>query len=180
MKENTLPQRGVDFDDYVGSMYFASDRFGLTNVQLKPVFCPANDNHDDDFVGIQYSGYRTEPFIDADGVSHKGDGLLIQGIAYPAKNFVDGDLDRLFDTTELQNGDVKHTAKSSISFDEFYVRACYPQEGSKRVERIKSEAKRVLSLGELDNLKWVAAMEGGEAIVLHGDVRKYNVKDAEE
>jgi len=150
MNANGIPERGIDFDDFIGSMYF-SDQKGLENVQFTPVYCPANEKHDDDFVGIRYSGYDT-----------RKTGKLIQGIAYPAKNFTAEDIERLFTKVELENGEVKYVPKSSASLDEVYVRVCYS----------KQEGKE-------DNIKWVAAVDGGEVLVLHGDRRTYNPKDAE-
>jgi len=150
MDNNYIPQRGVDFDDYIGSMYFA-DRKGLENVQFTPVFCPANENHDDDFIGIRYSGYDT-----------KKTGKLVQGIAYPAKNFTDADLNKLFDKVETEDGEVHYSPKSSVSLDEVYIRVCYS----------KTEGKE-------DNIKWVAGVDGGEMITLSGDRRVYQPKDAE-
>jgi len=150
MDNNYIPQRGVDFDDYIGSMYFA-DQKGLENVQFTPVFCPANENHDDDFIGIRYSGYDT-----------KKTGKLVQGIAYPAKNFTDADLNKLFDKVETEDGEVHYSPKSSVSLDEVYIRVCYS----------KTEGKE-------DNIKWVAGVDGGEMITLSGDRRVYQPKDAE-
>lgn len=179
MNENYIPQRGVDFDDYAGTLYFASKRFGISNVQLNPLFCGKNGKHDDDFIGISYSGYRDGAFVDVNGKEHKADGLLIQGIMYPAKNFTAEDLSRMFDKVELEDGEVKYTPKSNIRFDEVFIRVCYAIEESERVRKIKAEAKHTLSIGELDNLKWVAGVDGGEVVALHGDRRKFAVKDAE-
>ena len=151
MNQTFVPQRGVDFDDFIGSMYFA-DQKGLENVQFTPVFCPANENHDDDFVGIRYSGYDT-----------KKTGKLVQGIMYPAKNFTEEDLERLFTKTDLKDGSVKYTAKTNLSLDEVYIRVCYS----------KQEGKE-------DNIKWVSAIDGGEVFYLHGERRVYNPKDAEQ
>lgn len=155
MNDNYIPQRGVDFDDFIGSIYFENQK-GLENVQFTPVFCPANANHDDDFIGIRYSGYATK-------AKGKDAGKLIQGIAYPAKNFSSEDLTRLFDKVEAEDGAVSYRPKSSISFDEVYVRVCYAQ-----------------SEGKEDTIKWVAAVDGGEVIALHGDRRRYTPKDAEQ
>ena len=151
MNQTFVPQRGADFDDYIGSMYFA-DQKGLENVQFTPVFCHANENHDDDFVGIRYSGYDT-----------KKTGKLFQGIMYPAKNFTKEDLERLFTKTDLEDGSVKYTAKTNLSLDEVYIRVCYS----------KQEGKE-------DNIKWVSAIDGGEVFYLHGERRVYNPKDAEQ
>lgn len=150
MNNNYIPQRGVDFDDFIGSIYF-KDQKGLENVQFKPVFCPANGKHDDDFIGLSYSGYDTIKT-----------GKLIQGIAYPSKNFTKDDLDRLFDKIEGKDGSVQYRAKSDLSFDEVYIRVCYSKEEGKE-----------------DNIKWVAAVDGGEVFSLHGDRRVYVQKDAE-
>jgi len=155
METNYIPQRGVDFDDFIGTVYFAAQK-GLENVQFNPVFCPANDNHDDDFIGIGYSGYATN------ATKREDMGKLVQGIAYPAKNFTKEDLERLFDKVETENGEVHYRAKSSVKFDEVYIRVCYSQKEGKE-----------------DTIKWVAAVDGGEAIVLHGDRRVYQPKDAE-
>jgi hypothetical protein len=156
METMYIPQRGVDFDDFIGSVYFKEQK-GLENVQLNPVFCPANDRHDDDFIGIQYSGYA----VNAEKKEDRG--KLIQGIAYPAKDFTTEDLNRLFDEVEDQNGGKHYRAKSSVKFDEIYIRVCYSQKE-----------------GKPDTIKWVAAIDGGEAVVLHGDRRTYNPKDAEQ
>lgn len=179
MNKNSMPQRGVDFDDYAGTKLFASDRFGLSNVNFTPIFCGANENHDDEFIGISYSGYRMENFLGIDGKMHSSDGLLIQGIIYPSKAFTEDDLERLFDTVETDSGDTKYVLKADIRLDEAFVRVCYALEDSERVAKLKKEAKHTLSIGELDNLKWVAVVDGGEAIVLHGDRRQYIAKDAE-
>lgn len=149
MTTNNIPERGIDFDDFIGSMYF-KDQMGLENVQFTPVFCPANSNHDDDFIGVRYQGYDT-----------KKTGKLIQGIAYPAKNFTAEDKERLFDKVETEEGPVYRT-KANLSLDEVYIRVCYS----------KKE-------GKSDNIKWVAAVDGGEVFALHGDRRKYVEKDAE-
>lgn len=154
MNQNYVPQRGVDFDDFIGSIYFEAQK-GLENVQFKPVFCPANTKHDDDFIGISYSGYATK-------ATGKDAGKLVQGIAYPAKNFTDADLERLFDKIEAKDGSVQYRAKSNLSFDEVYIRVCYS----------KDEGKE-------DNIKWVAAVDGGEVFHLSGDRRVYVQKDAE-
>jgi len=155
METNYIPQRGVDFDDFIGSVYFAAQK-GLENVQFKPVFCPANDKHDDDFIGISYSGYATK------AEDRKDMGKLVQGIAYPAKAATKEDIERLFDKIDLENGETAYRAKASVSLDEVYIRVCYAQ-----------------SEGKADTIKWVAAVDGGEAIVLHGERRVYNPKDAE-
>lgn len=149
MNENYIPQRGVDFDDFIGSMYFKNEK-GLENVQFTPVFCGANANHDDDFIGLRYSGYDTVKT-----------GKLVQGIAYPAKNFTKEDLERLFDKVETEEGSV-YRPKTNLSLDEVYIRVCYSKDADKE-----------------DNIKWVAAVDGGEVFALHGDRRKYVVKDAE-
>lgn len=151
MDTNYIPQRGVDFDDFIGSMYFA-DQKGLENVQFTPVFCPANEHHDDDFIGIRYSGYDT-----------RKTGKLVQGIAYPAKNFTAEDLNKLFNKVELEDGSVRYVPKSTGGFDEVYIRVCYS----------KTEGKE-------DNIKWVAAVDSGEMIALTGERRVYNPKDAEQ
>ena len=149
MNQNYIPQRGVDFDDFIGSIYLRN-RMGLESPQFTPVFCPANANHDDDFIGIRISGYAT-----------KEDGKLVQEIAYPAKNFTKDDLDKLFNKVETEDG-VKYTVKSSASaLDEVYIRVCYGKDGKK------------------DNLKWVAAVSGGEVFHLSGDRRTYQPKDGE-
>jgi len=153
--ENYIPQRGVDFDDFIGSMYLANQK-GLENVQLVPVFCPANDKHDDDFIGIRYQGYATN-------ADKKEDvGKLVSDIMYPSKNYTKEDLERLFDKVEAEDGTIRYTPKSSVSFDEVYIRVCYS----------KKEGKK-------DNIKWVSAIDGGEVFTLSGDRRAYNPKDAE-
>lgn len=150
MNSNYVPQRGVDFDDFIGSMYFQS-HLGLENPQMTPVFCPANEKHDDDFIGIRVTGYAT-----------KVDGKLVELIVYPTKNFTPEDLDRLFDKRELEDGSVKYSPKSSASsLEEVYIRVCYGKDGKK------------------DNYKWVAAVNGGELFHLSGEKRTYVPKDAE-
>ena len=154
MNENFMPQRGVDFDDFIGTLYF-KNQIGLENVQMIPVFCPANEKHDDDFVGIRVQGYATK------AERREDVGKLVSKILYPAKTFTEEDLKRLFDKIETEDGNVHYSPKSSVSFDEVYIRVCYS----------KSDKE--------DNLKWVAAVDGGEVIALHGDRRKYVAKDAE-
>lgn len=155
MVQDYIPQRGVDFDDFVGTSYFEKS-LKMQNPQMVPVYCPANDKHDDDFIGIRLSGYAM-----SDG------GLkLVQRIIYPAKNRTDADVKRLFDATTLEDGTVKYTPKSSVSFDELYVRVCYKTQGQPNPE--------------VDNIKWVAGVDGGEMITLTGDRRVYQPKDAEE
>lgn len=158
MNANNIPERGIDFDDFIGTMYLEDEK-GLENVQMIPVFCPANEKHDDDFVGIRYQGYSTKE-VPSKKVRR---GQLISGIIYPAKNFTAEDLERLFVKVEMEDGTVHYSPNPAVSFDEVYIRVCYS----------KSEDKE-------DTLKWVAAVDGGEAVVLHGDRRAYNPKDAEE
>jgi len=153
MDNNVIPQRGVHFDDFIGTMYL-KDQKGLENVQLTPVFCGANDKHDDDFVGIRYSGYDTVKT-----------GKLQEGIMYPAKNFTAKDLDRLFTKVEAEDGTIQYRPKASLSLDEVYIRVCYKTPG-------KSDPDK-------DNLKWVAAIDGGEVFALSGEKRTYVPKDAE-
>lgn len=157
METTFIPQRGVDFDDFIGSIYF-NDEKGLVNVSFLPVFCPANEKHSDDFVGISYQGYTTKA-VPEKGIKR---GIWISGIMYPAKNFTKEDIDRLFDKVEAEDGTVQYRAKSSLAFDEVYIRVCYS----------KQEGKE-------DNIKWVSAIDGGEVFVLHGDRRVYSPKDAE-
>lgn len=150
MNQNYIPQRGVDFDDFIGSLFFKAEK-GMDNVQFTPVFCGANGKHDDDFIGIRYQGYQT-----------KGNGKLVQGIMYPSKNFTKEDLERLFVKTETEDGSVVYRAKSNLTLDEVYIRVCYSHDEEKE-----------------DNIKWVAAVDGGEVFALHGDRRVYTPKDAE-
>ena len=155
MNQNYIPQRGVDFDDYMGSIFFAEQK-GLDNAKFTPVFCPANDKHDDDFIGIRYSGYATK-------AKGKEAGKLVQGIMYPARECAEKDIDRLFDKVEDENGNVQYRPKSSVTFDEVYIRVCYAQ-----------------TEGKEDSIKWVVAVDGGEAITLSGDRRRYTPRDAEQ
>lgn len=151
MNQNYVPQRGVDFDDFIGSL-FLKEHYGLTSPQFTPVFCPANANHDDDFIGIRISGYAT-----------KGDGKLVEKIAYPSKNFTKEDVERIFDKTVLEDGTVRYSPKNVMSaLDELYIRVCYSKEEGKE-----------------DNLKWVAGIAGGEVFRLSGERRVYQPKDAE-
>lgn len=152
MEQNYIPQRGVDFDDYIGTSYFEKS-LKMQAPQMIPVFCPANESHEDDFIGIRLSGYAD---------SDKG---LVQvtKMLYPAKNFTKEDLAKLFNEVKLEDGTKRYTPKSNGSFDEVYIRVCYS----------KQEGKE-------DNIKWVAAVDGGEAVVLHGERRVYQPKDAEE
>lgn len=154
MDANYIPQRGVDFDDFIGTSYFAKS-LKMRDPQMRPVFCPANDKHDDDFIGISLRGY-------ADG---EAGAVLKERIIYPAKNFTKDDLSRLFNKVELENGDVKYVPADNLSFDEVYVRVCYKTPGKPNPDK--------------DNIKWVAAVDGGEAVVLHGERRVYTQKDAE-
>jgi len=155
MNENYIPQRGVDFDDFIGSEYFDAQK-GLANVKFTPVFCPANENHSDDFIGIRYTGYATN------AIRREDRGKLMDGIMYPAKNFTKEDMERLFDDVKQADGTVKKVCKRDISLDEVYIRVCYS----------KKE-------GKADNIKWVAAVEGGEVLALHGERRVYQPTDAE-
>ena len=152
-----MPQRGVDFDDFIGTVYL-EDELGLDNVQMIPVYCPANDNHDDDFIGIRYQGYSKKA-VPEKNIKR---GQLISNIMYPAKDFTEEDVLRLFDKVETEEGSVHYSPKSSVCFDEVYIRVCYSKDPEKA-----------------DNIKWVAAVDGGEAIVLHGDRRVFISKDAE-
>ena len=159
METNYIPQRGVDFDDFVG-LYGGEGYFhkalGLYNPEMRPIFCNANDKHSDDFIGISLTGFAK---------SNLG-AVKVEKIIYPAKNFTADDLDRLFDKVELENGEAKYRAKSDLVFDEVYIRVCYKTPGKPCPEK--------------DTMKWVAVVDGGEAIVLHGDRRVYQPKDAEE
>ena len=155
MNQTFAPQRGVDFDDFIGTSYFEKS-LKLTNPQMVPVFCPKNDKHDDDFIGIRVSGYAD---------SDRGLRSTVKMI-YPAKDFTAADLDRLFEKVETENGTVHYRAKSSVSFDEVYVRVCYKTPGKPNPEE--------------DNIKWVSAIDGGEVFYLHGERRVYNPKDAEQ
>ena len=137
----------------MGSLYFKSEK-KIENVQLSPVFCPKNDNHDDDFIGIHYQGYQT-----------RGNGKLVEGIMYPAKNFTAEDKERLFDKIDTKEGTV-YRAKSNLSLDEVFIRVCYKTPGTPNPDK--------------DNIKWVAAVDGGEVFALHGDRRKYVVKETKD
>ena len=154
MNPNYIPQRGVDFDDFQGMSYFAKS-LKMSSPQLTPVFCGKNDKHDDDFIGISLSGYAD---------SERG---LIQTsrMIYPAKNFTQDDLTRLFDKVETKDGGVQYKPKSSLSLDEVFIRVCYKTPGKPNPEE--------------DNMKWVVAVDGGEVFSLHGDRRVYVQKDAE-
>jgi hypothetical protein len=156
MNENYVPQRGVDFDDFIGTTYFAEQK-GLENINFNPVFCGKNENHDDDFIGIGYAGYATR------AEKREDRGKYVEGIMYPSKHFTKEDLDRLFDKVELENGEVRYRAKNTVKFDQVYIRVCYSQRE-----------------GKADTIKWVSAVDGGEVIVLHGDRRTYQPKDAEQ
>lgn len=151
MNENFIPQRGVDFDDFIGTTYF-DKTLKMKNPQMVPVFCPKNANHDDDFIGIRVNGYAD---------SDKGS-VMVSKILYPAKQFTADDLKRLFTKTEGEDGTVHYSPKSNLSFDEVYIRVCYSHDENKE-----------------DNIKWVSAIDGGEVVVLHGERRVYNPKDAE-
>lgn len=153
METNYIPQRGVDFDDFIGSIYFENQK-GLVNATFTPVFCPANDKHNDDFIGVRYQGYATK-------ASGKDAGKLIQGIAYPARECTEADVNALFDKVETETG-IVYRPKSDLALDELYIRVCYSQTPDKE-----------------DNIKWVAAVSGGEVITLHGDRRRYQPADAE-
>ena len=152
MNPTFVPQRGVDFDDYIGTSYFEKT-LKMLNPQMTPVFCAANENHSDDFIGIRLRGYADS----------EGGFIIKEKLLYPAKNFTEEDLKRLFDKVELEDGSTKYTAKTNLSLDEVYIRVCYS----------KQEGKE-------DNIKWVSAIDGGEVFYLHGDRRVYNPKDAEQ
>lgn len=156
MERNYIPQRGVDFDDFIGTTYF-ENHIGLERPQMVPVFCPKNGNHDDDFIGIRVSGYATKAKNEEDM------GKLVQLIVYPTKEATEADIDRLFKKVEAEDGTVKYLPKESASsLDEVYIRVCYSKEE-----------------GKADNLKWVAAVNGGELFHLSGERRVYQPKDAE-
>ena len=146
MEANYIPQRGIDFDDFIASIYL-SNTYGLENVQFVPRLCLANDNHEDDFIGIFYSGYDT-----------KKTGKLVQGIMFPTKTFTPDDLNRLFDKVETEEG-IVYRPKSDLTLDEVYVRVCYS----------KTE-------GKADTIKWVSAVDGGELFSLHGEKRIYKAE----
>lgn len=150
---NYIPQRGIDFDDFIGSKYFEAEK-QIDNLQLNPVFCGANENHSDDFIGIAYKGYQT-----------RGNGKLIEGIMYPSKNFTQEDLDRLFDKVSLEDGTVKYVPSKNLSLNQVYIRVCYKTPGKPNPAT--------------DTIKWVAAVDGGEVFALHGDRRRYQPKNAE-
>lgn len=156
MENNYIPQRGVDFDDFIGTSYFKKS-LKMSSPQLTPVFCPKNGKHDDDFIGINLSGYAD---------SDRG---LIQTsrIIYPAKNFTAEDLERLFDKNEAKDGTVAYRAKANVSLDEVFIRVCYKTPGKPNPEE--------------DNIKWVVAVDHGESFALHGERRVYapKEKDAE-
>jgi len=155
MTANFIPERGIDFDDFIGTTYFEKS-LKINAPQMIPVFCGKNDNHDDDFIGIRLSGYAD---------TERGS-IQTSRVLYPAKEFTKADLERLFDAVTTEDGKVHYHPKSSVSFDEVYIRVCYKTPGQPNPA--------------VDNIKWVAAVDGGEAIVLHGDRRVYNPKDAEE
>ena len=154
MDQNYIPVRGYDFDDFIGTSYFEKS-LKMRNPQMSPVFCGANDKHDDDFIGIRLSGYaNTEAGM-----------KQTSRILYPAKNFTSEDLARLFDKVEGEGGVVRYAPKANLTFDEVFVRVCYKAPGKPNPDE--------------DNLKWVVAIDGGEQVALHGDRRKYVAKDAE-
>jgi len=155
MDQNYVPQRGIDFDDFIGTSYF-NKSLKMSEPQMHPVFCGKNENHTDDFIGISLTGYANS---DA-GYVRK------DRIIYPAKNFTAEDMKRIFDKVELENGEVKYVPAKNLSLDEVYIRVCYKTPGKPDPEK--------------DTMKWVAAVDGGEAIVLHGERRVYQPKDAEQ
>ena len=147
-KTNYIPQRGVDFDDFIGTSYLKKS-LKMSAPQLVPVYCPANDKHSDAFIGVRVQGYA-----DSDQGMKQ-----ISRIMFPTRNFTEEDLNRLFVKTELEDGTVRYSAAENFSFDEVYVRVCYKTPGKPNPDE--------------DNLKWVAAIDGGEVIALHGDKRRY-------
>lgn len=154
MNKDYVPQRGVDFDDYIGTTYFEKS-LKMSNPQLTPVYCKANGKHDDDFIGINLSGYA-----DTDRGS-----VSTSRILFPAKNFTEADLSRLFSKVTGEDGTVQYRAKNNLSLDEVFIRVCYKTPGKPNPEK--------------DNIKWVAAIDGGEMFSLSGDKRSYVPKDAE-
>ena len=90
-------------------------------------------------------------------------GKLVTGIMYPARNFTEKDVEKLFDAVEAEDGTVSYRLKGNVSLDEVYIRVCYAQ-----------------TEGKEDTIKWVAAVDGGEVFTLSGDRRVYNPKDAEQ
>jgi len=112
-----VPQRGIDFDDFIGTNYFAK-RLGLENVQFRPVLVKANDKHED-FIGIGWSGYDTV-----------GDGIYKSGLMFPTKNFTEADVKRLFNKVETEEG-VVYQPKADLAIDQVYIRVCYSREPEK-------------------------------------------------
>ena len=154
MDNNYIPVRGYDFDDFVGSTYFDKS-LKMRDPQMRFVFCKANKKHDDDYIGISLRGYA-----DTEAGS-----MLKDKPIYPAKNFTKEDMDRIFEKVELEDGTVNYVQRKDLSIDEVFIRVCYKTPGKPNPEK--------------DNIKWVAAVDGGEAVVLHGDRRVYTQKDAE-
>lgn len=142
--------RGIDFDDFVGSSYFEKS-LKMSAPQLLPVFCPANSEHDDDFIGIVLSGYA-----DSEQGLKQTSRML-----FPAKQATAEDIADLFDKVELEDGSVKLVAKP-IAIDEIFIRVCYKVSGEPNPE--------------LDSIKWVSFVRDGELVTLSGDKRVYKAK----
>ena len=161
--KNNIPERGVDYDDFKGFIYLEDEK-GLSNVQIAPRFCPANENHGDDFIGLAYGGYSTKD-IPESGIKR---GQYVDDIMYPTRNFTEADLNALFNKVELETGDVKYTPKTDILFSELFVRVCYKTPN-------KPNPKE-------DTIKWAGFTDGntGELFTLSGPRRQFKKKDAEQ
>lgn len=143
--------RGIDFDDFVGSSYFEKS-LKMSAPQLTPVFCKANSEHEDDFVGIVLSGYA-----DSEQGLKQTSRML-----FPTKLATDADIDELFDKVALEDGSVKLVAKP-VALDEIFIRVSYRTPGCPDPEN--------------DSIKWVSYVKDGELCGLHGKKREYKQKN---
>lgn len=151
METKVTVVRGYDFDDFIGSSYFEKS-LKMSAPQLTPVYCKANAEHDDDFVGIVVSGYAD---------SDQGE-KQVSRMMFPTKLATKEDLNELFDEVPLQDGTTKLVAKQ-VALDEIFIRVCYKTPGEPNPE--------------VDSIKWVSFVKDGELCSLNGAKREYKKKN---
>ena len=156
MAEKYVPTRGFDFDDFVGTSYFEKS-MKIKSPALVPVFSGANDKHEEDLVCFRLTGYaETEQGL-----------KQTERMIFPVRKATDEDINGLFKTIELEDGNKRLVANDTSSLAEVYIRVCYKTPGTPNPDE--------------DNLKWVVAVNSnGESVILHGDKIVYKpATDAE-
>lgn len=152
MENNFIPQRGIHFDDVMFSAFLKDpETYGMSNPQFNFVFCPANANHSDDFIGISVTGYGRN-------------GKLVSRMLYPAKACTDADVLRLFNVVTDKEGNRHYSPK--VVPTEVFGRATYLDELGNLKDCIDDWG-----------LKWSQAVEtlkdGENYIKLSGEKRGY-------